>query len=68
MPTKESSMSAEEKRWRAKDDAYTLSTAQQIQADKARFKAARKELKAMLAEEQKKVKAMQDLISSDDSV
>jgi hypothetical protein len=36
-----SKMSAEEKRWRARDDAHTLRAAQEIMADKGRHTAAK---------------------------
>lgn len=43
------SMSADEKRWRAEDDARTLMRAAEIQKDKARLKAAKDWAKQQLA-------------------
>ena len=41
-----------DKKYQAQDDAYTLARAQEIQADKARVAAAKKEAKVMAKQEQ----------------
>ena len=46
-------MSAEDKKWQAKDDVSILTQAEAIKADKARMEAAKK-MAAMMAEEAKK--------------
>lgn len=43
-------MTAEEKKWQGRDDAYTLSRAEAIKQDKERMANAQKEAKNMLAE------------------
>jgi len=47
-----------EKDWRARDDAYTLSTAEEIKADPTRLDAARVQAKRMADEEVEKLKGL----------
>ncbi len=52
------SMSAEDKRWEAENDARTLATANEIVADKPRMNAAKKEAMRLAIETQKSAAAM----------
>lgn len=51
-------ITADEKRWRAEDDAYTLATANQIRSDPDRLNAAQEAAKRMAEEERDKANAM----------
>lgn len=48
-------LTANEKKWRQEDDAFTLSAAEQIKADPARLKGAAVAAKRMLAEKQEQM-------------
>lgn len=48
----------EDKRWRAREDAYSLAQAEEVKADPARLEAARKEAQKMVEEEQERLKGM----------
>ena len=52
-------MTASDREWQAKDDARTLSAAQEILADKKRLSAAAKAAKALAVEKTAEAKAMQ---------
>lgn len=54
----EPKLSAEDKKWRAQDDAYTLARAAEITASKPRVNAAKAAAKTMLQEQQQKTKAL----------
>ena len=51
-------MSADEKKWRADNDARTLAEAEVIQKDKARLKAAKAAAKSMADEKRREATAM----------
>ena len=51
-------MTKEERKWRAKDDAYVLVQAESIKADKTRRESAMREVKNMVKEKEKEVKAI----------
>lgn len=50
-------MTAEDKKWRARDDAYTLIAAESIQLDKTRKNAAMKEVNRIALEKAKEAAA-----------
>lgn len=50
--------SAEELRWQGRDDAYTLSRAEAIKADKDRYANAQKEARSMLAEREEELNGL----------
>lgn len=51
-------VTADEKRWRAEDDAHTLARAEEIKDDKARMDAAAQAAKRMADEEAERMKNM----------
>ena len=51
-------VSAEEKDWRARDDARTLADANNIMMDKTRFRSATKKAKIMAKEDEEKAKSI----------
>lgn len=57
-------LSAEEKRWRAEDDARTLAEAERIKEDKARMDAAQAAAKKMAEEEEERIRAMRKIARS----
>lgn len=57
-------LSAEEKKWRAKDDAYTLIQAGAIQSDKSRMNSALKEVKAIAVQKEKEAKAAKKIVKA----
>jgi len=50
-------MTVQDKLWRARDDAYTMITAQTIEGDKTRKSAAMKEIKKIALEKKKEADA-----------
>lgn len=48
-------MTAQDKKWQAQDDARTLAQANEVKADTTRLKAAVKEAKVMVKDEQKRL-------------
>lgn len=57
-PKRTPRMTAQERKWRAQDDARTLSYATEIASDSKRLNAAKKEAARMAAETEKAAKAM----------
>lgn len=51
-------ISADEKRWQAEDDARAMAQAEEVKADKARLDAAQQAAKRMADEETKRAQAM----------
>lgn len=60
-------LTAEERKWQAQDDAYTLARAEEIKASAGRQRAAKTAAKAMLKEEQKRTQALAKVADSDTS-
>ena len=58
MPPK---VSAQEKEWRAQDDAHTLAAAQEIQNDKTRLKAAQGAANKMLKEAENRANSLKKI-------
>jgi len=54
---KQPTLSAQDKKWRAKDDAFTLIQAGAIKDDKSRMNFALKEVKAIAVQKEKEAKA-----------
>ena len=54
-------MTAEDKKWQAKEDAYTLIRAGEIEADNRRKNAAKREVKAIAKEKEKELKAVKKI-------
>ena len=59
-----SKMSADEKKWQARDDLYTLQRAEEIKADNARVAAAKEEASTVIKEQQQKLEALKKISSS----
>jgi len=57
-------LSAEDKRWRAQDDAYTLMNAEKINSDKVRKTAAIKAAKVMVKDKENEVKAIKKVTNN----
>ena len=57
-------LTADDKKWRAQDDAYALAHAQEVQSDKSRLALAQKAAKNMLVEQQKKVTGLQKVVKA----
>lgn len=64
MRTTPRKMSADEKRWRAEEDARTLAEAEAIKFDSSRLKAAKEAAKRMAGEANIKAKAMTKIAST----
>lgn len=54
-------MSKEDKKWRARDDSWTLMRAEEIKMDKTRLKLAQKEAMNMAKEKEAEVKAIKKI-------
>ena len=59
-----SKMSADEKKWQARDDLYTLQRAEEIKADKSRVTAAKGEASVMIKEQQQRLEALKKISAS----
>ena len=61
-----SSISAEERRWRAEGDAHTLMQAHAIRKDKSRYSAAKAKAREIIKERRAEVEGLQQLIKGAD--
>ena len=58
-----SKLSAQERKWRAREDARTLAESELIKSDPVRLREAKREAARIAAEEEQKVNAMKAIIS-----
>ena len=56
-------LTAEEKKWRAENDAYTLLQVTEIEMDKTRFNAAKKKVKEIIVKKEKELKAAKKVVN-----
>lgn len=57
-------LTAQDKKWRAQDDAYALAQAAEVTADKSRLGMAKKAANDMLKEQQKRVQGLQKVVKT----